>query len=112
MQTSAHEPDFFGTAAVDVSTRPIAAMLERAADPESRDRILALGKQIATMQKQGYEIGTPAKVRSPTNFTYAEWHIPVKHAGARCVLSFFINETNEPDHEQHTRKQRNAARRG
>lgn len=111
MQTSAHDPDLFGDATGDVCTCPVAAMLERTADPASRSRILALGKHIAAMQKQGYEIGTPAKVRSPTKFSYAEWHIPVKHAGVRCVLSFFLNETIEPDHEQHTRQQRTAARR-
>lgn len=88
----------------------VAPILARVTDLEARSRVLALDRALSDMVHHGYEVGTPAKVRQPTLYTYAEWHIPIKHAGARCVLSFFVNEFIEVPHGQHKRKQHTAAR--
>lgn len=88
----------------------IAPMLERAANEEALRRVMALDSLLAEMERNGYEIGTPVRVCKPTPFAYAKWHIPLKHAGSQCVLSIFINEIIESDHDHHNRKQRNAAR--
>jgi hypothetical protein len=74
----------------------VAPMLERVADPEAHQWVLAIGQRLADMASIGYEIGTPSRVRTATPYIFAKWHVPVRHAGFRCVLSFFINEAFEP----------------
>jgi hypothetical protein len=88
----------------------VAPMLERVADPEARQWVLAIGQRLADMASIGYEIGTPARARPATPYTFAKWHVPVTHAGARCVLSFFINETPELTHAHKSGKKRISAR--
>ncbi|WP_136419948.1 hypothetical protein [Herbaspirillum sp. ST 5-3] len=87
----------------------VAPILARVTDLEARSRVLALDRTLTDMAHHGYEIGTPAKARQATLYTYAEWHISIKHAGVRCVLSFFVNEFIEVPHGQHSRKQRSTA---
>lgn len=70
----------------------VAPMLERVQDGAARARLVKLDRMLTSMERQGYEIGTPRKVRQPTKHTYAEWHIPIARGGNRCALSFFVNE--------------------
>jgi hypothetical protein len=88
----------------------VAPMLVRVADPEARQWVLAIGHRLADMASIGYEIGTPACACPGTPYIFAKWHVPVRHAGVRCVLSFFINETAEPTHANKSRKKRTDAR--
>jgi hypothetical protein len=88
----------------------VAPMLARVADDAARWGVLAIGRRLADLARSGYEIGPPARVRPATPYTFAQWHVPVRHAGARCVLSFFIHEIIEPTHANQPRKQRAAAR--
>ncbi|OWW18429.1 hypothetical protein [Noviherbaspirillum denitrificans] len=74
----------------------IAVILERVTDPEARSKVLAIGSRIAAMESAGYQVSTPVRVRPRTQYVFAEWHLLVKNAGFRCVLSFFINEAFEP----------------
>lgn len=90
----------FGDEAITLAK--VAPMLERIQDSTTRQRLAKLDQMLTTMEQQGYEIGTPRKVRRQTEHTHAEWHIPIAHNGNRCALSFFVNETPEPIHE--TRK--------
>lgn len=80
----------------------VAPMLERVQDSATRQRLAKLDQMLTTMAQQGYEIGTPCKVRRQTKRTHAEWHIPIARNGNCCALSFFVDETPEPIHE--TRK--------
>lgn len=102
------ELDLPGT---EIQLGKAAPMFERAANDASRDRVIAIDRKLAEMERAGYEIGTPVRVCPQTTpYTYSKWHITVKRNGARCVLAIFIHELIEPAHEQHTRKQRGAAR--
>lgn len=101
------ELDLPGT---EIQLGKAAPMFERAADDASRNRVIAIDRKLAEMERAGYEIGTPVRVNPQTKYTFSKWHIPVAHNCAKCVLAFFIHELIEPAHEQHTRKQRGAAR--
>ena len=68
----------------------VSVILDGMTDAAARDRVLSLERRLAAMTEHGYQIGKPARVRQPTKYVYAEWHIPIRHAGAQCVLSFFI----------------------
>ncbi len=70
----------------------VAPMIERVQNGVARARLLKLDRMFTSMERLGYEIGTPRKVRQPTKHTYAEWHISIVHGGNRCALSFFVNE--------------------